>query len=96
EPVYEEPSGSNASWNTPIDAYSDSSLISQVQSQLVLNGMLGDGAYTAGVLDDATIQAVIAFQDYCANNYGSALTPIDPANPVIDTQTLALLMSEGQ
>ena len=96
EPEYDEPSDSESPWSTPIDAYSDPSLISQVQSQLVLKGMLLDGAYTVGTLDDATVQAVIDFQSYCAENFDSVLTPIDPMNPVIDTQTLALLMTIAQ
>ena len=58
--------------------------------------MLLDGAYTVGTLDDATVQAVIDFQSYCAENFDSVLTPIDPMNPVIDTQTLALLMTIAQ
>ncbi len=80
-------------WQVPLDANSDPTLISAVQARLVEWGWLQFGSYTDGMLDDATLSAVAAFQnDYNANN-GGALVLVTPEARVIGADTLMVLMN---
>ena len=76
-----------SAWNTDIDAYSDSKAIEVIQARLTEWGWLASGSFTRGTLDDATVQAVIDFQNYCSENV-AAVTVTDPADPIIGTDTL--------
>ena len=46
-----------------------------------------------GVLDELTVNAVIEFQAYVNAEFGIELLPVDPEEPVIDIDTLDLLMN---
>ncbi|MBQ8088399.1 MAG: peptidoglycan-binding protein [Clostridia bacterium] len=61
--VYEEPVNDAQAnpWSMPLDTYGDPNLITQVQQALVMRGLLGT-EYTMGVLDEATVNAIIQFQ----------------------------------
>ena len=53
---------------------------------------LADGSFSKGSLDDATLQAVIAFQNYC-NESGMSVLVSDPGDPAIETDSLRLLFN---
>ena len=57
-------------------------------------GWLSDGSFTPGVLDSATANAILSFQQYCVSELYKTLPEIDPQNPVIDSDTYALLMHD--
>ncbi|MGN1004966.1 MAG: hypothetical protein ACI4O8_00490, partial [Aristaeellaceae bacterium] len=101
EPEVEEPEASYptddpSAWATAVTASFDSEGIRVIQQRLVDWKWLAANSYTEGALDDATVQAIIDFQTVCAEN-GVSLIPCDPSNPVIETDTLALLFNaDGQ
>ena len=66
--------------------------INTLQAQLVSLGWLAEGDYTPGALDSATVYAISSFQSYCLEAFGLDLTAIDPADPVIDADTLSALI----
>ena len=88
EPTYED----SPAWTTAITPYSDYEEIWMLQQRLVEWKWLSNGSYTEGVLDEATVQAVVDFQTLCAE-YGIGLIPCDPMDPVVETDTLALLFN---
>jgi hypothetical protein len=65
--------------------------ISSLQAQLVNLGWLPAETYTDGMLDEATVAAIGAFQSYCNENFAMNLLPIDPLNPVVDAETMNAL-----
>ena len=65
--------------------------IAAIQQSLVDLGWLTEDGYTSGALDDATVQAISAFQAYCNSEQGMALPVIDTASPTVDAETLSLL-----
>ncbi len=79
-------------WQTPIDETSDPELITELQQRLVDLGWLEAETYTIGTLDEATITAVLNFQNNYNLNYGGTLELIDSELPVIQVETLTLLM----
>lgn len=86
---------SDSIWNVPVDHSTAPDLVQQIQDRLVEWGWLADEGYAFGQLDESTIQAVLAFQtDYNAN-HGGALVVIDPVNPIIDVDTLSILMNQN-
>ena len=80
-------------WNIALTPDSNQAMIEAVQQKLVELKWLQSNHFTAGSLDDATIQAVIAFQTYCNDALGSALIPCAVENPSIGSDTLLLLMN---
>ncbi|MBR1822376.1 MAG: peptidoglycan-binding protein, partial [Clostridia bacterium] len=101
EPEYEpEPEAQSSEymgyvWDSPIDAYSDSTRIELIQQRLSQLGWLSDSYYeNAGTLSSDTVDAIARFQSYLSDNYGMYPTPIDTLNPVIDLDTLSILMSD--
>ena len=86
------PSIPDAQWANPLDSNSDPSVISAVQARLVEWGWLPANTFADGALDDATLNAIIAFQnDYNANN-GGTLVPATLEERVVGADTLAVLM----
>ena len=63
-----------------------------LQQRLVEWKWLAKDSFREGELDEATVQAIVDFQTVCAEN-GIELIPCDPADPVIETDTLALLFN---
>ena len=63
-----------------------------LQQRLVEWKWLAKDSYYEGELDEATVQAIVDFQTVCAEN-GIGLIPCDPMDPVIETDTLALLFN---
>ena len=48
---------------------------------------------TPGQLDEGTVQAVYEFQSYVIQmDLNPEITLIDPANPVVDAETVSMLM----
>ncbi|MCQ2437087.1 MAG: peptidoglycan-binding protein [Clostridia bacterium] len=87
EPVYEQPAGTQ-----PITGSSDYGTIAMLQNILVERGWLAYGTYTEGVLDDATLYAVIDLQNaWNMNGYGVMVT--DMQSRIINTDTVDLLMA---
>ena len=72
--------------------------IAEMQQRLVDLGWLLPDAYTQGMLDEVTVQAVMDFQNYCISVLAQPLIPMDqanvdhPDNPIVDADTLKLLM----
>ncbi len=72
--------------------------IAEMQQRLVDLGWLLPDAYTQGMLDEVTVQAVTDFQNYCISVLAQPLIPMDqanvdhPDNPIVDADTLKLLM----
>ena len=72
--------------------------IAEMQQRLVDLGWLLPDAYTQGMLDEVTVQAVTDFQNYCISALAQPLIPMDqanvdhPDNPIVDADTLKLLM----
>ena len=86
-----------------MDINSDPALISQVQQRLNAWGWLSlnpdEGGAQEGVLDQPTMDAVLAFQTYVNEQYaqsGVQLTPVDleQPNPTIGSDTLKFLMND--
>ena len=93
EPSYDEPTYEDSpAWTTAITPYSDYEEIWMLQQRLVEWKWLSNGSYAEGVLDEATVQAVLDFQAMCAE-YGIGLIPCDPMEPSVETDTLALLFN---
>ncbi len=88
ESYEEEPVEDSGSAYSTITRSSDSSEIDKMQKKLYDWGWLTD--YSSGSLDDATIQAVIDFQNYC-NGSGYNLKVTDPDDPKVEIDTLELL-----
>ena len=88
ESYEEEPVEDSGSAYSTITRGSDSSEIEKMQKKLYDWGWLAD--YSSGSLDDATIQAVIDFQNYC-NESGYNLKVTDPNDPKVEIDTLELL-----
>ena len=78
------------SWTEAIDASSDAEAIAMIQKRLVEWGWLEKDGYSKGKLDEATVQAVIQFQNAC-NDGGHSVSVTDASNPSIDVPTLHLL-----
>ena len=70
----------------------DAGAIAQLQSRLVSWGWLEEGGYESGALDDATLQAVRAFQSWYNENYGGELPY---AEFTVDADTLSLLLNQN-
>ena len=81
----------------PISATSDSETIQQLQMRLYSLGLLGNDV-EPGVLDEATLDAVYAFQMRMYEQYQVELGPIDPSDPdsVIDPDTVLAIFSDYQ
>ena len=80
-------------WSVPLDENSAPEVILAVQQRLVDLNWLNPDDCTPGTLDAATLTAVYNFQlDYNAN-YGGTLTVITAEFPIVDTDTLAALMT---
>ena len=81
----------------PISATSDSETIQQLQMRLYSLGLLGNDV-EPGVLDEATLNAVYAFQMRMYEQYQVELGPIDPSDPdsVIDPDTVLAIFSDYQ
>ena len=97
EPEVEEPAASYptddpSAWSTAITPDFDFEGIVVLQQRLVEWKWLAKDGYYEGVLDEATVQAIVDFQTVCAEN-GIDLIPCDPMDPVIETDTLALLFN---
>ena len=97
EPEIEEPSASYPTddpkaWTTAITPDFDSEGIKVLQQRLVEWKWLAKDSFREGELDEATVQAIVDFQTVCAEN-GIELIPCDPADPVIETDTLVLLFN---
>ena len=93
ESYYDESSYDDSpAWTTAITPYSDYEEIWMLQQRLVEWKWLSNGSYAEGVLDEATVQAVLDFQAMCAE-YGIGLIPCDPMEPSVETDTLALLFN---
>ena len=67
--------------------------IKSMQKRLVKLGWLAKKSYSAGTLDDVTVDAVSRFQDYCNSEYGMALPMIDYYAPSVDWETLDLILN---
>ena len=80
------------SWTSDINASSDGEAIAMIQLRLVEWGWLEEDGYSKGNLDDATVQAVIDFQNAC-NESGLSVTVTDASDPSIDVTTLHLLFN---
>ncbi|MBQ8506378.1 MAG: peptidoglycan-binding protein [Clostridia bacterium] len=100
EEVYEEepveegyyPTDDPSAWDSVIGMDSDPEAIKVIQERLVEWMWLFEGDFEEGVLDDATAEAIAAFQGVCAE-YGLNLEPIDLDSPMIETDTLWLLFN---
>ena len=79
----------------PVSIDSDAQVIVLVQDRLVEWGWLPMEVYVPGELDEATVQAVTDFQNYYTENTGETLLPMYAELPVIETDTLAVLMADG-
>ena len=91
-PVAEYPMDNPGAWQETITAHSDAEAIHTIQKRLVEWKWLADGSFSKGSLDDATLQAVIAFQNYC-NESGMSVLVSDPGDPAIETDSLRLLFN---
>ena len=92
EPAADYPTDDPSAWSTAITPDFDFEGIVVLQQRLVEWKWLAKDGYYEGVLDEATVQAIVDFQTVCAEN-GIELIPCDPADPVIETDTLALLFN---
>ena len=94
EPIEESsyPMDDPGAWQDPISASSDAEAIAAIQLRLTEWFWLEEDSFKKGKMDDATIQAVIDFQTYCMEN-GLNVIPVDPADPIIETDTLRLLFN---
>lgn len=72
---------------------SDPADIQSLQMRLYELGWLeNDGTVVLGTLDEATVAAVYAYQEYIiTNGYNPELSLIDPLNPVVDEITMTML-----
>lgn len=93
EPLETEPAVIGP-WEVPLTAESDIALISELQLRLVEWGWLAPESFADGMLDEATILAVISFQTSYNEANEVMLTPVLPEDPVIESETLMLLMAE--
>ena len=87
-------------WTVPVTPKTEPAQIQAMQDRLVEWGWLEDlmknpEAYKPGELDEATLQAVTAFQTYYNTTVQDVLLPIDPEKIEIAPDTLALLMVEN-
>ncbi len=57
-------------------------------------GWLSDGSFEVGTLDNATLQAVLDFQNFYNENYGGNLATVNPDMNTIEPDTLSVLMNE--
>ena len=92
EPAADYPTDDPSAWSTAITPDFDFEGIVVLQQRLVEWKWLAKDGYYEGVLDEATVQAIVDFQTVCAEN-GIDLIPCDPMDPVIETDTLALLFN---
>ncbi len=100
EPEYEEPAEEPASyptddpsaWTEAIYPDSDPEAIRVIQQRLVEWKWLAKDSCEEGILDGATIQAIVDFQAICAEG-GIDLIPCNPDDPSIEPDTLALLFN---
>ncbi len=77
-----------------MDSYSGADEIMAIQDRLrELRWLRKKDEVEPGVLDELTVNAVIDFQAYLYSDFGIELVPIDPEMPVIDVDTLDLLMN---
>ena len=67
-----------------------------MQTRLVSLGWLVTDAYTPGLLDEATANAISSFQSYCNETFAMELTLIDTMDPVLDAETLTVLKDADQ
>ena len=65
--------------------------ITSLQSRLVSLGWLAADTFTPGMLDEATVAAISAFQSYCNEAFALNLPAIDILNPVVDSDTMNAL-----
>ncbi len=70
--------------------------IAAMQTRLVSLGWLVTDAYTPGLLDEATANAISSFQSYCNETFAMELTLIDTMDPVLDAETLTVLKDADQ
>ena len=82
-------------WTIPVDASSGSETIQLIQDRLVEWGWLAEGEYTPGTLDEFTLNAVLSFQTWYNESFGGTLIPVSAEHPIIEPDTLALLMNEN-
>ena len=75
-----------------MDANSDPSMINVLQMRLEEWGWLASMTYTPSVLDDPTIVAVAAFQDYYNINFYGTLPVASTEERIVSADTLAILM----
>ena len=94
-PEPEAPAPTAAAISGPISPSSDSETIQRLQMRLYSLGMLGSDV-EPGVLDQATLQAVYAFQMRMYEQYNMELGPIDPSDPdtVIDPDTVKAIFTD--
>ena len=77
-----------------MDEFSTEEEITAIQTRLIELGWLKmKDELQIGVLDELTVKAVSKFQDYVNESFGMALIPIDPEAPVIDLETIDVLMN---
>lgn len=81
-----------AAWTEAISPNSAHEAIATIQKRLVEWHWLEKGAYSKGKLDEATVQAILDFQNYC-NESGMNVALIDSSDPVVDTDSLRLLFN---
>ena len=79
----------------PIDAFTDSETIQQLQMRLYSLGLLSTDGLEPGVLDQQTLEAVAEFQQRMNDQYGLGLEVIDPTDPesVVDAVTVNALFA---
>ena len=96
EPIEEEPAeypmDDPEVWQEPISQDSDPAAIYVIQLRLVEWLWLEENAFVEGELDEATINAIIAFQNFCIES-GLNLEPCFPEEPFIEVDTLWLLFN---
>ncbi len=94
EPVAEAsyPMDDPAAWTEAVFPGSAPEAIATIQKRLVEWHWLEKGAYSKGELDEATVQAILDFQNYC-NESGLNVALIDSSDPMVDTDSLRLLFN---
>lgn len=92
EPEDNYPMDDPDAWQDTITADSPAEAIHTIQKRLVEWKWLAEGSYSKGELDEATAEAVIAFQNYCNEN-GKSVEISDAAELAIHKDTLHLLFN---
>ena len=92
--VYGQESPDPGDQGKVITPESSSDDILNLQKALYTLGWIADAqSVTPGQLDEGTVQAVYEFQSYVIQmDLNPEITLIDPANPVVDAETVSMLM----